>query len=159
MIIPNKDAVRFWSNVDIKGEDDCWIWKLSAAPNGYGKFSLKHICYGTHRVAWILAFGDIPPGKFILHKCDNKPCCNPKHLYCGTQSDNMCDRWERSGLTIKEVSHPRFYEGEIWLMKKIHETGKFSQEFIAKLFKTGQSSISRHVRNKYQVPYKEGVNG
>lgn len=45
----------------------------------------------THRVAWELAYGPIPSGMAVLHRCDNPPCCNAEHLFLGTQGDNVRD--------------------------------------------------------------------
>lgn len=45
----------------------------------------------THRAAWIVTHGPIPDGLQVLHRCDNPPCCNPAHLFLGTQLDNVSD--------------------------------------------------------------------
>lgn len=45
----------------------------------------------THRVAWVLANGPIPDSLSILHRCDNRLCCNVEHLFVGTQQDNVAD--------------------------------------------------------------------
>lgn len=49
----------------------------------------------AHRLAWESERGPIPAGKFVLHKCDNPPCCNVDHLYVGTIADNVRDLHER----------------------------------------------------------------
>ena len=91
----NTDTKRFWSKVDKKGPDECWNWIASITKSGYGKFYLNK-SMGSHRAAWILTYGDIPKDKWILHKCDNKRCCNPIHLYIGNGADNTKDRCNRN---------------------------------------------------------------
>ena len=85
---------RFWEKVDVRGEDDCWVWTGAKSPKGYGEFWFtergKHT--RAHQVSWILKFGDIRDGYGVLHKCDNPPCVNPKHLFLGTNYDNTRDR-------------------------------------------------------------------
>ena len=71
----------------------CWEWQGFRLPQGYGRIGQtkpKRILY-THRVAWEAAFGPIPDGLYVLHSCDNPPCCNPAHLWLGTHVDNMAD--------------------------------------------------------------------
>jgi len=69
----------------------CWIWQGSIANNGYGNIKYKGKRWNTHRVSYIEFVGDIPEGLFVLHKCDVRACCNPEHLWLGTQKDNMHD--------------------------------------------------------------------
>ncbi len=93
---------HFWERVDqTGGPDACWPWTGYIHPNGYGWVTWQSRREGTHRVAWALAADDeIPRGKakdalYVIHSCDNPPCCNPKHLRRGTQADNMHDRDSR----------------------------------------------------------------
>ena len=117
---------RFWENVDKGNLDDCWNWIGSVSSRGYGRFD------GTvaHRISWMIHNGYIPDDKLCLHKCDNPLCVNPNHLYIGTQSDNMYDRTIRNRCG-NSGGQPRFCDGEVWLINRIYETGKFSQRFIA----------------------------
>ena len=84
-----------WSRVT-KGSDPdaCWEWQGSRFPSGYGQIFLdtQRRNSTTHRAAYELAYGEIPDGVSVLHRCDNPPCCNPKHLYAGNASLNAFDR-------------------------------------------------------------------
>lgn len=89
--------VRLNAKVDRSGGPDaCWPWTGSGgrARGGgvYGHLKLRDVVVTTHRLAWELANGPIPPGMFVCHRCDNPPCCNPAHLFLGTATDNARDR-------------------------------------------------------------------
>ena len=86
---------RFWSYV-IKGdEDDCWWWQgnITVKDDARGSICIKTKRIQAHRVALADSLGrDIATGLNALHECDNSLCVNPKHLYEGTQRDNMGDK-------------------------------------------------------------------
>ena len=86
----NKETMRrFWTKVDSRG--DCWLWTGGQRGNGYGCFKVNGKVLSAHRVSWVIKHGEIPTGKLILHKCNNRSCVNPKHLYVGTHKDNVAD--------------------------------------------------------------------
>lgn len=105
LILPKVDPIlRFWSRVDKNGsmhptEPDlgqCWEWQGCTNGRSYGQYRLGKKCWGTHRYAWTITFGEIPDGLGVLHNCDNPSCVNPEHLFLGTQLDNMKDRDNKS---------------------------------------------------------------
>lgn len=84
---------KFWTRVDMSGgPDTCWPWKGRRTKQGHGQVTWYGETLGAHRIAFLLAYGPITDGLQTLHCCSNAPCCNPAHLYAGTQKDNVNDR-------------------------------------------------------------------
>lgn len=79
----------FWRRVDRSGE--CWIWRSTVDSHGYGKTTNSKATIRAHRLSWLLEHGPIPDGSYVLHRCDNRLCVRPGHLYLGTHADNMRD--------------------------------------------------------------------
>jgi len=76
--------------------DGCWNWRGPVNSNGYG-IAMTIIDGGkqqhrVHRLSYLIYNGDIPEGLIICHRCDNRLCMNPAHLYAGTVLDNARDR-------------------------------------------------------------------
>jgi hypothetical protein len=95
---------RFWAKVDCTKE--CWTWTASVfTQTGYGQFALTpRKPVNAHRMSWELSFGDIPSGMYVLHKCDNRSCVRPDHLFLGTQKDNMVDM-SNKGRHVGTLGH------------------------------------------------------
>ena len=72
-------------------DTECILVTKSISSSGYGTVWFEKRRQQAHRVAWIKAYGPIPQGLHVLHKCDVKACVNPEHLFLGTHKDNMHD--------------------------------------------------------------------
>ena len=104
---------HFMTLIDKRGNvrsdmSPCWRWiKLSFSGTGYGQLQVKGKMWNAHRYSFYIhnGFIELEKGKHICHKCDNKECCNPEHLYLGTAVENSKDTWER-GLKQKKEPKP-----------------------------------------------------
>jgi len=106
---------RFWSKVQACEADKCWPWIGVRMHTGYGAFSLggeRGPIELAHRAAWILTHGTVPDGMYVLHRCDNRLCQNPAHLFLGTHLDNIRDMVEKG----RNVNPPYPY----WQSEKTH---------------------------------------
>lgn len=81
------------SKIKYFDHDGCWEWIGTKNNAGYGSFRMNSSkpTEGAHRISYKIANGTIGDGLFVLHKCDNKKCVNPSHLFLGSQKDNVRD--------------------------------------------------------------------
>jgi hypothetical protein len=98
---------RFWSFVQRGEQNECWPWLGAKSKSGYGVLSAgPRGQVRAHRFAYELTHGAIPDGLVVCHACDNRPCCNPAHLWIGTTQDNEDDK-RAKGRNIRGALSPR----------------------------------------------------
>lgn len=91
--IPEGAVSRFW--LSVAKAEGCWLWRGNCDTKGYGKFHVSGRAYRATRVAYALTKGPIAAGLLVCHACDNPPCCNPDHLWLGSDADNARDMVEK----------------------------------------------------------------
>lgn len=141
MLSKTAPEVRFWRKVQKRKEGQCWPWLGDKTYHGYGRFSPypirskpgrpKPSPVMAHRLAWQYTHGPIPNGLECCHRCDNKPCCNPAHLFLATHKENMAD--------MVQKGRQAFLKGEL------HGEAKLTEKEV------------RQIRNDY-VPYVVTLN-
>ena len=126
----------FWSKVIVNGASDCWPWRAGLTTKGYGNFSLNGIHTHAHRVAYWLAIGEIPINMFVCHGCDNRKCCNPSHLFLGTDQDNTIDMVQKGRHGMAKLNCVKVKRIRALLTKM---TGRN----LAKMFNVHEGTIRR----------------
>jgi hypothetical protein len=135
---------RFWSKVNVRLPNDCWEWQANLG-KGYGMFWFSKTAIVAHRVAWIMLRGDIPKGMNVLHKCDNRKCVNPNHLFIGTQSDNVNDMLQKGrGGDYRNGKTKKFNILEIEDINNMKSSGA-SLRNIALKYHTTHTTIQRAI--------------
>jgi len=93
-----KQIKLFWSKVDKKEKNECWLWRGATRSRGYGVFYIYGDYYKAHRISWSLLHGkDFPLNLSGCHTCDTPICVNPFHIFAGTMTDNIKDAVRKKG--------------------------------------------------------------
>lgn len=113
---------RYRARIKVGAPEACWLWQGSVSGTGsvkhgqlavYTPERIQHTLK-AHRLAWVLAYGPIPARQVVCHHCDEPRCCNPAHLFVGTQAENLKDAARkgrfhaprtRAGLTLEVRRH------------------------------------------------------
>lgn len=111
-------AEKFWARVSKGSPEQCWEWKGAVNSSGYGNLSWGGTNVQAHRLAYFLTFGGIElktgfriSGRakayreFVLHKCDNRLCCNPTHFFLGSMSENQTDAYDKRRKAQPQSKH------------------------------------------------------
>jgi hypothetical protein len=135
----------------------CQLWLASLGSTGYGQLRFRGRTLKAHRAAWESAFGPVPAGLVLRHRCDQRQCVNPAHLQLGTHAENMGDMVRRGrsshGVRHQELSRARARRGERHGMAKLTEhqvreirqlaaAGRLSQREIGRRYGIDQSIVS-----------------
>lgn len=136
---------RFWSKVNVvKDDETCWEWQAHLVRNGYGQI---HVMgrgkVMAHRLSYELANGPFPEQLFICHKCDNRKCVRPDHLFLCTHDRNMRDM-RKKDRQLKGEEHPnaKLTHAQVREIHRLWNTGQYTQTKIARMFGVSPRNIS-----------------
>lgn len=144
---------RFWSFVDKSPNQgpngDCWEWQGKRDQDGYGRFSVQNKAFKPHRFSYKLANGKLPEDLLVCHSCDNPPCVNPKHLFLGSNRDNMQDMVNK-GRSLKGEANrvSKLNGGKVKFIRNLYKNG-YNCAQISRMFKMDSSTIGDIVNRKY----------
>lgn len=138
-----------WKYIDKKSDLECWNWTLGIDDWGYGIFHINNKAYKSHRFVYELTWGEIPKDMKVCHLCDNTRCCNPKHLFVGTDADNMKDRNSKGRQVKGEKVHThKLKSSQVKEIRKLFISGKYIQADLVKKYNMSSSTISRIITGK-----------
>ncbi len=135
-----RELQRFHSLISVNGSSGCHEF-TRLFDLGYGKFFLRGKTWRAHRLSWTISYGEIPGGLFVLHRCDNRACVNPRHLFLGNQADNMADMVSK-GRHFGRSRDTRLSESDVYAIRFIDENTALKQVQIAKLYGVSRNQIN-----------------
>lgn len=152
-------AESFWARV--KKSRGCWEWQGATNTTGYGTVAWHGVNYTAHRIAaWLSGLVDTPSaptnsqGAHVLHKCDNPKCCNPKHFFIGSLSDNMHDAYaKRRKVQPRGGRHAnaKLTDRQAAEIRRAYSVHGLTQRELANKFDVSQVSISLIIRRKTYI--------
>lgn len=162
-ILKESDIIRFWGKVKITANDNhCWEWigRSNSPKKSYGAFDLITGAFAAHRISYLINNKKDPKEKGVLHTCDNPKCVNPKHLFLGTNNDNIRDKvlknrqarnvaWNKGRKTdyyLWNNSMCKATEEDFIKMKYLYENEKISVNNLAKEFGVSKKAVSTSIR-------------
>lgn len=133
---------RLWARVERGSTSECWEWQGAINSHGYGTIRERCKSKGAHVIAYRSTRGEVPSGLYVCHTCDNRRCCNPEHLFLGTNLDNTSDR-NAKGRQARgsRISTAKLTEAEVAIIRYLTDCGA-NGKALAKLYGIDQTAVS-----------------
>lgn len=164
----DRTLARFWSKVNKDGPipvhrpelGKCWVWTACLGTSGYGRFGIGGRAGGTvyaHHAAWDFSFGKRDKSLWVLHRCDNPACVNPRHLFLGTHDQNMADMMNkgrssrgkpRAYARGESNKHSRLTEENVREIRARFASGDATRRTLASEFGVSYVTIDAIVHGK-----------
>lgn len=152
----NNPIVRLASRTKLDSSTGCYNWVGTKMKQGYGVTVFNKKKIATHRLAYTCFIGDIPKGMFVCHKCDNRACHNPSHLFIGSHQDNMNDM-KKKGRQVKRAGvlnkNAKLDESIIMQIRSLYP--KKTQVEIAKMFDLSVVHVQSIIKRRRWAHVKE----
>lgn len=133
----------FYGTVDKNNPSGCWVWTACLTNCGYGNVTWKQKNYRAHRLSWLLYYGEIPEGMLVCHKCDNRKCVNPEHLFLGTPKDNTADMIKKGGIIGRKCNANRLSGKDFDDIRQVYAVGGVTQKEIANKYGVSDTHIGK----------------
>lgn len=150
-----KDALL--SNTEIGNSDECWLWKGTKRGNGYGCVGYNSKLLDAHRLSYEVYIGPIPDGMLVCHKCDNRLCVNPDHLFLGSYRDNYQDSKRKDRNTRGERhANSKLSDDDVIAIREAYRVRRYgdmpllAERFgvsISTIHRIGQGTAWTHIKN------------
>lgn len=122
---------------------NCHEWTGSINDRNYGRFNIGRATYLAHRIAYTLHYGQDPADLMVCHRCDNPKCCNPFHLFLGTNTDNHTDCVEKGRHVRGQAVHTSYLsENDVLEIRRLYSSGQYTYQNLADRFQTTHSNIA-----------------